>query len=92
MVLSVMEGLTFVLVELKNFSKFDLIQKQTNVGHIATDEIINSNSKNIGYRVNKGEVLGFKKNRKPLMISPRKVHVDRFLKSTKSLNFSREKL
>ena len=39
--------------------------------------------KNIGYRVKKGEVLGFKKNRKLLMISLRKVHVDRFLKSTK---------
>ena len=26
------------------------------------ESIINSNSKNIGYRVNKGEVLGLKKN------------------------------
>ena len=30
-----------------NFSKFDPKQKQTNVGHCVTDEIINGNSKNL---------------------------------------------
>ena len=44
-----------------NFSKFDLKQKQTNVGHSVTDEIISGNSKNIKYIVKKGEVLAFKR-------------------------------
>ena len=63
--------------------KLDLKQKQTNVGHSVTDEIINGNYKNIGYRVKKDEVLAFKnKYLKLLAISPKKVHVYSFFKST----------
>ena len=40
-----------------NFSKFVLKQKQANVAHIATDEIINGNSKNIGYTVKTSAVF-----------------------------------
>ena len=47
-----------------NFSKFDPKQKQTNVGHYVADEIINGNSKNIGYKVKKGEVLSLKRKLK----------------------------
>ena len=47
-----------------NFSKFDSKLKQTNVGHSVTDEIINGNSKNKGYRVKIGKVLAFKRNLK----------------------------
>ena len=36
-----------------NFLKIGPEQKQTNVGHSVTDEIINCNSKNIGYNVKK---------------------------------------
>ena len=38
-------------------SKFDPKQKQTNIGHSVTDEIINGNPKNIGYRVKKNGAL-----------------------------------
>ena len=47
-----------------------------------TCEIINNNSKNIGYRAKKHANLALKKNRKCLTILPRKAYVERFLKST----------
>ena len=43
-----------------NFSKFDLKQIQTNVGHSMANEIIIGNSKNISYSVKKGAVLASK--------------------------------
>ena len=58
----VIEGLTSESVELN--SKFDPKQKQTNVGHSVRDEIINDNSKNIGYKVKKGQVLAFERKSK----------------------------
>ena len=50
-----------------NFSKFDLKQIQTNVGHSMTDKIINGNSKNIDYSVKQGAVSAFK--RKPKAVN-----------------------
>ena len=47
-----------------NYIKFDLKQKETNVGHYVADEIINGNSKNIGYKVKKGEILALKRKLK----------------------------
>ena len=44
-----------------NFSKFNLKQKQTNVGHSVADEIINGNSKNIEYTVKTSAVLKFER-------------------------------
>ena len=47
-----------------NFLKIGLEHKQTNVGHSVTDEIINCNSKNIGYNVKKAAVSAFERKLK----------------------------
>ena len=48
-------------LNLDKFLKIGPKQKQTNVVHSATDEIFNSNSKNIGYKVKKEAVFDTKK-------------------------------
>ena len=48
-----------------------------------TEEIINGNSIDIGYRLKNVGFKLSKGNRKLVMISAKKVNVDRFLKSTK---------
>ena len=50
-----------------------------------TEEIVNGNSKNIGKRFKKMCGSSFRKNRTFLMIPPKKVYVDRFLKTTNNL-------
>ena len=47
-----------------NFSKFDPKQKQTNIGHFVTDEIINGNSKKMCYNVKKVLVSVFERKLK----------------------------
>ena len=67
-----------------NFSKFDPKQKQTNVGHFVTDEIINCNSKKMCYNVKKVAVSVFERKLKVIYDLIQKNYVDRFLKSTEN--------
>ena len=66
-----------------NFSKIGPEQKQTNVGHSETDEIINGNSQNIGCDIKKASASAFERKSKAVYDLIQKNYEDRFLKSTK---------
>ena len=69
------------------FPKFDSKQKQTNVGHFVTDEIINSNSKKMCYNLKNVVVSVFKKNWKLFMIWYKKKLCWPLLKEHKKIIF-----
>ena len=67
-----------------NFQILALNKNKTNVRPSVTDEILTSNSKNIGSNVKKGAILGVERKSKVVHKLIEKNYVDCFLKSTKN--------
>ena len=85
MIWLVIQGQTFESVELRQiFQILDRNKNKTNVRRSVTDEIITSNSKNIGYNVKKGAVLAVKRKSKVVYVLIKKNYMDRFLKNNEN--------